>query len=60
MEQHDLEPFIGEWTLEIPGAPPLADGGRARCEFEWLPGERFLVQRWEVPVPAAASPGCTR
>ncbi|MGH2992653.1 MAG: hypothetical protein ACRDL1_03860 [Solirubrobacterales bacterium] len=21
--------------------------------FEWLPGERFLVQHWEVPHPDA-------
>jgi hypothetical protein len=30
-------------------------GGRRRrpCQFEWLPGERFLIQRWEVPVPEA-------
>ena len=33
------------------GMPP-ADVG-ARVTFEWLPGERFLVQRWEVPIPEA-------
>jgi hypothetical protein len=25
----------------------------ARVTFEWLPGERFLIQRWEVPTPEA-------
>jgi hypothetical protein len=47
-----LAPFIGDWTMEvdIPGAP---DGLGARCTFEWMPGERFLVQRWEVPIPEA-------
>jgi hypothetical protein len=31
-----------------------ADGSRrARVGFEWLPGRRFLVERWEVPVPEA-------
>jgi len=27
--------------------------GAARTVFEWLPGQRFVVQRWEVPHPAA-------
>jgi hypothetical protein len=48
-----LEPFVGEWKLAAAfgdGAP--ADIG-ARVTFEWLPGERFLVQRWEVPIPEA-------
>ena len=31
---------------------PPADIG-ARAIFEWLPGERFLIQRWEVPMPEA-------
>jgi hypothetical protein len=31
---------------------PPADLG-ARVSFEWLPGERFLIQRWEVPIPEA-------
>jgi hypothetical protein len=33
------------------GMPP-ADGD-ARVVFEWLLGERFVVQRWSVPVPEA-------
>jgi hypothetical protein len=49
-----LEPFVGEWTMavEIEGMPPVTDAG-ARVSFEWLPGELFLIQRWEVPVPEA-------
>jgi hypothetical protein len=48
-----LEPLVGEWRLlaAFDDAPP-ADIG-ARVSFEWLPGGRFLVQRWEVPVPDA-------
>ena len=47
-----LEPFVGEWTLRIafPGGPPFEGG---RVVFEWMPGERFLIQRWEVPIPEA-------
>ena len=47
-----LERFIGEWTMRVvfPGAPPLEGG---RVVFEWMTGERFLIQRWEVPVPEA-------
>jgi hypothetical protein len=49
-----LEPFVGEWTMavEFEGMPPVTDAG-AWVSFEWLPGERFLIQRWEVPVPEA-------
>jgi hypothetical protein len=34
----------------FPGAPPVAGG---RVVFEWMTGERFFIQRWEVPVPEA-------
>ena len=47
-----LERFIGEWTLAATFDAPLADVG-ARASFAWLPGERFLVQRWEIPIPEA-------
>ena len=48
-----LEPFVGEWKiLAALGDGPPADIG-ARASFEWLPGERFLVERWQVPVPEA-------
>jgi hypothetical protein len=48
-----LEPLVGEWSLAafFKDMPP-ADVG-ARVSFEWLPGKRFLIQRWEVPVPEA-------
>ncbi len=36
---------------QFPGAPP--SGPQGRTVFEWLEGRRFLVQRWEVPLPAA-------
>ena len=52
-ERHTrLERFIGEWTMHLtfPGAPPVSGG---RVVFEWMTGERFLIQRWEVPVPEA-------
>jgi hypothetical protein len=44
-----LEPLIGEWTMEasFPGAPA------GHCVFDWMPGGRFVVQQWEVPVPEA-------
>jgi hypothetical protein len=47
-----LERFIGEWTMRItfPGAPPFEGG---RVVFEWMPGEQFLIERWDVPVPEA-------
>ena len=47
-----LERLIGEWTMHVafPGAPPVAGG---RAVFEWMTGEQFLIERWEVPVPEA-------
>jgi hypothetical protein len=47
-----LERFIGEWTMQVrfPGAPSVEGG---QVVFEWMTGERFLIQRWEVPVPEA-------
>jgi hypothetical protein len=45
----DLDAFIGEWSIEagFEGAPV------GTVEYEWMPGGKFLVQRWEVPVPEA-------
>jgi hypothetical protein len=45
----ELDAFIGEWTIEasFEGAP------EGTVVFEWMPGDEFLVERWEVPHPAA-------
>src|SRR5215213_8851244 len=56
MEQHAnesavrrLDALIGEWEMvaDIEGAPPT--DAAARVVFEWMPGQRFVIQRWEVP-----------
>jgi hypothetical protein len=48
-----LERFVGEWRM-LAGFQdePTEDVG-ARVSFEWLPGRRFMVERWEVPIPEA-------
>ncbi len=48
-----LEPLVGEWKMAavFKNLPPSDADARAR--FEWLAGESFLVERWEVPVPEA-------
>jgi hypothetical protein len=48
-----LEPLVGEWSVEAiaPWAPP--SDLRGKTVFEWMTGGKFLVQRWEVPVPEA-------
>lgn len=48
-----LAVFVGEWgmTAEFKDLPPAGTG--ARVVFEWMPGRRFLIQRWEVPMPEA-------
>ena len=48
-----LEPLVGEWKLLAAFADTPPEDVGARVTFEWLPGERFLIQRWEVPVPEA-------
>ena len=55
-ESSAMEPLaalIGEWSMEasFKDIPP-ADAS-ARAIFEWMPGQRFLIERWEVPVPEA-------
>lgn len=49
----ELEPFIGEWAMAatFPNAPTLEDPS-ARTTFEWMPGRRFLIQRFQAPDPA--------
>jgi hypothetical protein len=48
-----LAVFVGEWdmTAEFKDLPPAGSG--ARVVFDWMPGRRFLIQRWEVPIPEA-------
>jgi hypothetical protein len=53
-----LEPLIGEWSMEavFPSGSPAAGmqvEGVARTAFEYLTGGQFVIQRWEVPHPAA-------
>lgn len=53
-----LAPYIGEWRMRamFPEALPIQAAetqGGAWTVFEWLSGRRFVVQRWEVPDPAA-------
>jgi hypothetical protein len=45
-----LAALVGEWSM-VPefDEAPQADSG-ARVHFEWMPGNRFLLQRWEIPA----------
>ena len=60
MEQHVDDPaigrlaaLVGEWSMAAAFKDtPSADVG-ARVVFEWMPGKRFLIERWEVPAPEA-------
>jgi hypothetical protein len=49
----ELDRLIGEWEIRVTmeGVPPDAPGGRVT--FEWMPGGKFVIERWEVPVPEA-------
>jgi hypothetical protein len=48
-----LAPLAGEWSMVavFQGMEPVDAG--ARVSFEWMPEKRFLIQRWEVPIPEA-------
>jgi hypothetical protein len=55
-DNHALERLallLGEWAMvaEFKELPPANSG--ARVVFEWMPGKRCLIQRWEIPVPEA-------
>jgi hypothetical protein len=51
-----LEPLLGAWSIVtgIPGGEDVV----GRMEVEWLLGGAFLVQRSEVPHPAAPDGFC--
>lgn len=48
-----LDLFVGEWAIDASFDEVASADSGARVIFEWLPGQRFLVQRWSVPVPEA-------
>lgn len=48
-----LAPLIGEWSMEASFQDTSPADAGARAVFEWLPGQRFLIERWEIPVPEA-------
>ena len=51
MGLHDLDQLVGEWTLEAthPAFPDLVVPGRS--SFEWLDGEKFMIQRSSADHP---------
>ena len=46
-----LNPFVGEWDLEV--SLPSPSEVRARAVFEWALDGRFLVERSEISIPEA-------
>jgi hypothetical protein len=48
-----LEVFVGQWRMEAALAAEGAAAPRALTTFEWLSGQGFLIQRWEVDHPDA-------
>ncbi|MGH3307098.1 MAG: hypothetical protein ACRDOX_05355 [Nocardioides sp.] len=49
---HGLDVLLGRWRLTTSLAPADAQP-EAETTFEWLEGERFLIQRWRVDHPDA-------
>jgi hypothetical protein len=56
MEIEQLQPFIGEWKLDV-DLPGSADV-KATCAFEWILGGAFLQQRTQVDHPDAPDAVC--
>jgi hypothetical protein len=54
----ELEPLIGEWTLEAtpPGGEPWP--GEARATFEWDDSRAFMVERTTIEMPEAPDAVC--
>ena len=54
----ELEPLIGEWTMEAvpPGGAPWPGGGRT--SFEWLDGNQLVIERSTVEMPEAPNGVC--
>ena len=54
----ELEPLIGEWTLEAtpPGGEPWP--GEAGVTFEWHDSGAFVVQRFWIEMPEAPDGVC--
>ena len=51
-----LEPLallVGEWRMEAHWEGERLPDADATVSFEWMPGERFVVQRWAVSIPEA-------
>ena len=49
-----LDPLIGEWTTEVhlPGAVP------GTASFAWVLGDRYVLQRSEIPLPEVPDGMC--
>src|ERR1700694_3907285 len=45
----ELEPLIGEWTLEA--IPPAASPGEARAKFEWHESGAHVIERSTLEMP---------
>jgi hypothetical protein len=48
-----LQPLVGEWRMSAVFRDLPPSDADARVTFEWLPGQTFLVERWQIPVPEA-------
>jgi len=54
----ELEPLIGEWTMEAipPGGEPWP--GEARATFEWMADNQLVLERSTVEMPEAPDGIC--
>src|SRR5215218_4047755 len=48
-----LAPLVGQWKMMATFKDMPPTDADAHVSFEWMPGKRFLIQRWEVPIPEA-------
>jgi hypothetical protein len=50
-----LDALVGAWEMHAPEFPDPTGKLRAEVTFEWMKGEHFLIQRWDISDPTFPS-----
>src|SRR3954452_2108482 len=54
----ELEPLVGEWTLEADTPGGETWPGEGRDSFEWMEGRQLLLERSTIEMPEAPDSVC--
>lgn len=50
---HQLDPLVGEWSIQAIGADGVPWPGGGTAVFEWIPSGAHLLQRTTIDLPEA-------